>query len=62
MFVVRMASQYTPEQLVFLDEAAKDERTLSSSANMIMIAKNVAWEGKPKVSECMQKEEKPTTN
>ena len=49
--MVNMGSQYSAEQLIFIDESAKDERTLSrmygySLMNVRAVKKNVFVRGK----------------
>ena len=50
-YMVKMGSQYSAEQLIFIDESAKDERTLScmygySLMNTRVVKKNVFVRGK----------------
>jgi hypothetical protein len=50
-YMVNMGSQYSAEQLIFIDDSAKDERTLSrmygySLMNVRVVKKNVFVRGK----------------
>ena len=38
-FIARMAAHYTPNQLVFLDESAKDEQTSTHQYGYLMVNK-----------------------